>query len=126
LRPPPARAMHSTHMPTRVWDEYAALDLRERPVDPALKEVMRGSGRGYYRPPSLLGVWAFAPFMQNNAIGPEVCGKPSDPKLDFYSSPYVDRDGNPLANPPSCMPFDISVDGRLKLFRASMEDLLNP
>jgi hypothetical protein len=121
-----ARAMHSNHMPSRVWDEYAALDLRERPVDPALKEVMRGSGRGYYRPPSLLGVWAFAPFMQNNAIGPEVCGKPSDPKLDFYSSPYVDRDGNPLANPPSCMPFDISVDGRFKLFRASMEDLLNP
>ena len=28
------RALHSNHMPSRVWAEYAALTLRERPVDP--------------------------------------------------------------------------------------------
>jgi hypothetical protein len=121
-----ARAMHSNHMPSRIWDQYAARDLSQRPVDPALREVMKGSGRGYYRPPTLLSAWAYAPFMHNNAIGPEVCGKPSDPKLDFYSSPYVDRDGKPLANPPPCWPFDVSVEGRYRLFKTSMEDLLHP
>jgi hypothetical protein len=91
-----------------------------------LKETMKGGGRGYYRPPSLLSLWAYAPFMLNNAIGPEVCGKPSKPELDFYSSPYVDADGKPLANPPPCWPYDVSVEGRYKLFKASMNDLLFP
>ncbi len=64
--------------------------------------------------------------MHNNAIGPEICGKPSGRTLDFYSSPYVDANGKPLANPPPCSPFDPSVEGRYKLYKASMEDLLNP
>jgi hypothetical protein len=120
------RALHSNHMPSRIWDQYAALDLRERPVDPALNEVMKGSGRGYYRPPSLLSVWAYAPFTHNNGIGPEVCGKPSSKELDFYSPPYVDANDKPLANSPPCEPYDPSVEGRYKLFKASMDELLNP
>jgi hypothetical protein len=120
------RAMHSNHMPSRIWDQYASRTLHERPADPALKEVMKGSGRGYLRPASLLSVWAYAPFMHNNAIGPEVCGKPSAGDLDFYSSPYVDANNKPLANPPACVPFDPSVEGRYRLFKASMEELLNP
>ena len=47
-------------------------------------------GRGYYRNISLLNVWAHAPFMHNNAIGPEICGKPSNKDNDFYRAPYVD------------------------------------
>src|SRR6185503_9849430 len=70
------RALHSNHMPSRVWYEYASRTLHERAVDTGLKEIMKGSGRGYYRPPSLLSVWAHAPFMHNNAVGPELCGKP--------------------------------------------------
>jgi hypothetical protein len=120
------RAMHSNHMASRVWDQYAARDLHEQPADPALKEIMKGGGRGYYRPPSLLSVWAQAPFMHNNAMGPEVCGKPSSKELDFYSSPYVGADGKPLADAPNCIPFDPSVEGRYALFKASMEELLNP
>ena len=120
------RAMHSNHMPSRIWAEYAALDLRDRRVDPELREIMKGSGRGYYRPPSLLSVWAYAPFMHNNAIGPEVCGKPANKNNDFYSSPYVDQNDKPLANPPPCLPFDPSVEGRYQLFKLSMEQLLYP
>jgi hypothetical protein len=122
----PARALHSNHMQSRVWEQYAARDLFERPADPALKEIMKGGGRGYYRPASLLSVWAYAPFMHNNAIGPEICGKPSNSLIDFYYSPYVNQDGKPLSNPPSCWPFDPSVEGRWKLFKASMEELLYP
>jgi mono/diheme cytochrome c family protein len=121
-----ARALHSNHMASRVWDQYAARDLHERPADPKLMEIMKGGGRGYYRAPSLLSLWAYAPFMLNNGIGPEVCGKPSNPELDFYSSPYVGADGKPLANPPACWPYDVSVEGRYKLFKASMNELLFP
>ena len=64
--------------------------------------------------------------MHNNAIGPEVCGKPSRRELDFYSSPYVDQNDRPLADPPPCMPFDPSVEGRYQLYKDSMQDLLNP
>ncbi len=120
------RAMHSNHMPSRVWDQYASSTLHERAVDPALKEVMKGSGRGYYRPPTLLSLWTQAPFMHNNAMGPEVCGKPSRSDVDFYSSPYVDQNDSLIANPPPCVPYDPSVEGRYRLFKDSMRDLLHP
>jgi mono/diheme cytochrome c family protein len=121
-----ARALHSNHMATRVWDQYAARDLHERPPDPGLKEIMKGGGRGYYRPASLLSIWATAPFLHNDAVGPELCGTPSDAALDFYVSPYVERNGKPPADPPPCWPYDPSVEGRWRLYIASMEQLLNP
>src|ERR1043166_6254034 len=64
--------------------------------------------------------------MHNNAMGPEVCGKPADRSIDFYSPPYVDANDKPIADPPPCLPFDASVDGRYRLFKASMEELLYP
>ena len=121
-----ARSLHSNHLQGRVWAEYASLDTHRRPPDPERPEVMKGGGRGYYRNISLLSVWAHAPFMHNNAIGPEICGKPADAGLDFYSSPYVDADGRRLADPPDCWAFDPSVEGRYALYKASMADLLNP
>lgn len=121
-----ARALHSNHMRSRVWEQYASLTLHENPADPSLPEVMKGGGRGYYRNISLLSAWAHAPFLHNNAIGPEICGKPEDTALDFYVSPYVDAEGKPLANPPACWPYDPSVEGRYALYKASMENLLDP
>ncbi len=117
-----SRALHSNHMKGRVWEEYGSETLRAKPGDPNLKEPSDG-GRGYYRNISLLSLWAYAPFMHNNAIGPEVCGGGPD---EHYHSPYVDSSGKPLANPPPCWVFDPSVEGRYKLFKASMKALLNP
>ncbi|MEP6886722.1 MAG: cytochrome c [Nitrospirales bacterium] len=117
-----ARALHSNHMGGHVWEEYGSEDLRTKPVDPNIKGPADG-GRGYYRNISLLSVWAHAPFMHNNAIGPELCGGPQD---DHYHSPYVDRNDHPFANPPACRPFDPSVNGRYELYKASMKDLLYP
>jgi hypothetical protein len=122
----PARALHSNHMQSRVWAEYASLDAHERPADPLRPEVMKAGGRGYYRNVSLLSVWAHAPFMHNNAIGPEICGKPAQTALDFYASPYVDAEGRPRADAPDCWPFDPSIEGRYELYKASMRQLLNP
>ena len=120
----PARALHSNHMDGHVWGEYGSEDLRNKPVDPNIKEPAAG-GRGYYRNISLLSVWAHAPFMHNNAIGPELCGGPND---ELYNWPYADMEGKRLSKEtqPHCAPFDPSVEGRYKLFKDSMKDLLYP
>ena len=91
------RALHSNHMAGHVWQEYGSETLRARPPDPNIKEPHDG-GRGYYRNISLLSVWAHAPFMHNNAIGPELCGKPANKDNDFYRSPYVDAERQDAAS----------------------------
>jgi hypothetical protein len=120
------RALHSNHMTGHVWQEYGSETLRSRAPDANLKDPHDG-GRGYYRNISLLSAWAHAPFMHNNAIGPEICGKPKNPNNSFYRSPYVDRASKqPLAEAPACVEYDPSVDGRFKLFVASAKELLTP
>ena len=119
----PCRALHSNHMAGHIWQEYGSETYRARPAVAGLPGPS-GGGRGYYRNLSLVNVWAHAPFMHNNAVGPEICGRPKDAKNQFYRSPYVGADGKPLANAPACVAFDPSVDGRLKLYKASMEELL--
>jgi hypothetical protein len=121
-----SRALHSNHMKGHVWEEYASETRRAQAAPDGIAEPHDG-GRGYYRPVSLLSVWAYAPFMHNNAIGPEVCGAPSDPRMDFYSPPYViPGTWERMKNPPACWPYDPSVEGRYRLFKASMMELLNP
>lgn len=121
------RALHSNHMAGHVWQEYGSETLRARPPDPNVQEASDG-GRSYYRNISLLSLWAHAPFMHNNALGPELCGKPANPANEFYRSPYVASDKQPLpeGKAPACWAFDPSVEGRFKLYKASMQDLLNP
>ncbi|MBL8470172.1 MAG: cytochrome c [Rhodocyclaceae bacterium] len=121
------RALHSNHMAGHVWQEFGSESLRARPPDANLKEPADG-GRGYYRNISLLSLWAHAPFMHNNALGPELCGKPADAKNDFRRDRYVDADGQllPAQNQPACWPYDPSVEGRYKLYVESMRELLNP
>jgi hypothetical protein len=111
-------------MDGHIWAEYGSEDLRQRPIDPNIKEPADG-GRGYYRNISILSVWAHAPFMHNNAIGPELCGSQND---EFYNWPYVDQDDKQLPRDaqPRCLPFDPSVEGRYQLFKDSMKSLLYP
>ncbi len=117
------RALHSNHMAGHIWAEYGSETLRAKPPDPNIREPSDG-GRGYYRNISLLSLWAHAPFMHNNAIGPELCGGSED---EHYNAPYVDETNlTRLSDPPACWPFDPSVEGRFKLYKASMNDLLNP
>ena len=119
------RSLHSNHMKGHVWEEFASETYRSREPDANLAD-QTGGGRGYYRNVSLVDLWAHAPFLHNNAIGPELCGRPSDPNDEFYRSPYVDADGKRLANPPECFAYDPSVEGRYRLFLASVDELLNP
>ncbi|MCB1957335.1 MAG: cytochrome c [Rhodocyclaceae bacterium] len=124
------RALHANHMAGHVWQEYGSETLRAQPPDPNIAEPADG-GRGYYRNISLLNLWAHAPFMHNNAIGPEICGKPANAANDFYAMRprYVDGSNIRLLPPdkqPGCVPYDPSVRGRYALYKQSMEDLLYP
>ncbi|GAB4562536.1 MAG: hypothetical protein Tsb0020_10940 [Haliangiales bacterium] len=76
-----ARAMGRNAATGSVWQEYASVDYQtlppvEIPVfsgkGPAFKrdKTIEGpAGRGYYRTPSLWGIWTSAPLLHNNALG---------------------------------------------------------
>ena len=124
------RALHSNHMKGHVFSQYASETYQSRPSDPNAPNAT-GGGRGYYRNISLINLWAYAPFLHNNALGPEVCGKPAPPATDLYASSYVEKTADgyrrlPAGQAPACWPYDPSVEGRYALYKASMEELLNP
>lgn len=103
------RSLHSNHMRGHVWDEFSSETYKKSPTPPGIPELkgQEGGGRGYMRNVSLLSVWTQAPFLHNNAIGPELCNH------------VHEREG-------PCIEKDPSVEGRLKLFEDSMKQLLNP
>jgi hypothetical protein len=65
-----------------VWQEFANEDYHARPTVSGMLEPHDG-GRGYYRNVSLVNLWAHAPFLHNNSVGPELCGWGGD-----KSNPY--------------------------------------
>jgi len=105
------RAKHSNHLEGQVWSEFASEDRKKL-------------GTGYYRVPSLLNVWAFAPFMHNNGMGPEVCSRAESsphPEEKWYVSPYA---SGGTSNAPACVPYPVSVLERFDLFEKSLHELL--
>jgi hypothetical protein len=122
------RTLHSNHLTGHLFGEYGSDTLHAQPVvrDIAERDEFKDGGRGYYRNVSLVNLWATAPFMHNNAIGPELCGKPANAENDFTRARYVGADGKPLAQQPACVPFDPSVEGRFRLYKQSMRELLHP
>ena len=103
------RALHSNHMQGHIWEQFASENYKNAASPSGVPELagQAGGGRGYYRNISLLSVWAHAPFMHNNAIGPELC-------VATYAQKFP------------CVNVDTSVDGRLALYEASMHELLYP
>ncbi len=88
-----------------IWDNFSSDSYKSLPSvgsvtvydpftgDPTQYKMPAG-GRGFTRPPSLIGLWSTAPFLLNNSLGP------------FNQDP--------------------SVDGRMRVFQASIEQLLWP
>jgi len=62
--------------PIQVWDPFTG---EERPWE------VPGGGRGYYRPPSLVGVWMSAPFFHNNALGKHVHGVTTAERMEAFN-----------------------------------------
>ena len=130
------RSLHSNHVAGHVWEQFSSdtYKRRENVFTDARGNKISG-GRGYYRNISLLNVWAHAPFGHANAIGPELCGDVADRKNNFWRTTVETNAGGPAdqmnqvssATKYTCeAKFDPSVEGRLKLFEASLDEILTP
>jgi cytochrome c2 len=88
-----------------IWDNFSSQSYKDLPSVGSVQlrhplsgaeypYTLKDGGRGYTRPASLVSLWATAPFLQNNSVGP------------FDPSP--------------------SVEARMKVFQASIEQMLWP
>ena len=78
-----ARALASNAVEGHVWEQFSSRTYKQQPRVPATTlqypyldgEVISlefqppGGGRGYYRSPSLVSLWATAPYLHNNSLG---------------------------------------------------------
>ncbi|MCC2678453.1 MAG: hypothetical protein K0R29_1029 [Pseudobdellovibrio sp.] len=124
------RSLHSNHMSGRVWEGFSSDSYKALPA--ATTDRMgrpAGGGRGYYRNISLLSVWAHAPFMHNNSVGPEICGNVRSlpkPAQQVVKSTLDGKQLDPQKKNTCDIHFDPSVMGRLQLFEKSVDELLMP
>lgn len=83
----PARALQNNAIPGQIWDEFSSFKYKETPsvgefeaydpfADKTWKFKMPAGGPGFYRVPTLVAIWAGAPFLHNNGLG-EYNGDPS-------------------------------------------------
>lgn len=79
-----------------------------------------GGGRGYYRSPTLVNLWATAPYLHNNSVG-DYWVVQRDDKGKISSKKKWANDGNPPVDE-----IDVSLEGRLKMFDDGVEKLLWP
>lgn len=76
------RAAATNAMHGQVWEQFSSRSYKDQPAvgkirglynprDPRkpLEFELKGQGRGYYRTPSLVSIWATAPYFHNNALG---------------------------------------------------------
>jgi hypothetical protein len=87
------RAAATNALTGQVWEQFSSRTYKEQaavgelrglynPREPEkpLEFELEGGGRGYYRTPSLISIWATAPYFHNNALGtyvkdPSVAGR---------------------------------------------------
>ena len=97
--------------------------------DPNLKEMLKGGGRGYYRPPSLLerlGLRA-THAQQRDGSGAVRQAERSERSTSTRRPTWTARASRSPIRRPACRSTARSErDGRFKLFKDSMEELLNP
>jgi hypothetical protein len=95
-----ARAAGTNAMKGQVWEQFSSETYKQQPdigpirglynprdPDKPLEWDLKGGGRGYYRAPTLISIWATAPYLHNNALGmyvkdPSVNGR----MLAFYDA----------------------------------------
>ena len=75
-----ARSLGSNAVAGHMWEDYSSDTYKNLPAvqkitywNPFAQRDVKwqppGNGRGYYRPPPLIGIWATAPFLHNNTCG---------------------------------------------------------
>lgn len=107
------RAAATNATRNHIWDNFSSETYKRLPAIPAFevdnpysptgKSTINiplpgeETGPGYYRPPSLISLWTSAPYLHNNVVGPD---------------------------PMELTPDDVSVDARMKAFKAGIEQML--
>lgn len=94
-----ARAVASNAIRGHIWDNFSSETYKNlpevgairglyNPLDPSdpITFKVPGGGRGYYRTPSLVSVWATAPYFHNNSLGTFV----KDPSVSGRMAAYED------------------------------------
>jgi hypothetical protein len=125
-----------------IWDNFTSTSYKNlppvkelsvhHPVSGATMSLRPlGNGRGYLRPPSLISVWATAPFLANNSVGHEY---DEDTRLYPNVPDAASRYGNtnsysgaercPAASDDD--PYLPCVANRMKVFDRSIQQMLNP
>ena len=80
IRTNAGRSLGSNAVEGHMWEDFSSDTYKELPAvqkitswNPATQQEVSwqppGNGRGYYRPPPLIGIWATAPFLHNNTCG---------------------------------------------------------
>jgi len=80
-----ARAAATNAGTGQVWEQFSSRTYKEQPAIGKLRNLynprkpseplefeLKGGGRGYYRTPTLISMWATAPYLHNNALGTPV------------------------------------------------------
>lgn len=95
-----ARAVARNALRGHVWDNFSSETYKTLggvgsieiydPLadDPAKKNrpwQVPGDGRGYYRPPSLVSMWASAPYLHHNALGEHIHGVSVDDRMKAFN-----------------------------------------
>ena len=75
-----ARSLGSNAVAGHMWEDFSSDTYKNLPAvqkitywNPAAQKNIEwqppGNGRGYYRPPPIVGIWSTAPFLHNNTCG---------------------------------------------------------
>jgi hypothetical protein len=75
-----SRAMATNGLKGHMWEDFSSETYKNLPAvgkatfwnpfsQASFEWDAPGNGRGYYRPASLIGLWATAPFLHNNTVG---------------------------------------------------------
>ncbi len=94
-----ARAVASNATRDNIWDNFSSETYKQlpsvgrltnlyNPRDPTkpLTFELPGGGRGYYRTPSLVSIWATAPYLHNNSVGTFI----KDPSVQGRMTAFTD------------------------------------
>ena len=95
IRTNATRAVARNALDGHIWDNFSsetyktlppvgAIDVWDPFTGQSRKWTVPGDGRGYYRPPSLVSIWASAPFFHHNALGKHVHGVSVDERLAAF------------------------------------------
>jgi hypothetical protein len=157
-----ARALATNAIYGDVWEELSSREYKALrppapvtlhvpvfPADPRLPDLLKlpirvdfeppGGGRGYYRTPSLISMWATAPYLHNNSVGDYyVYVKQQDKDKEIKKRFWISTDGTMRRErrtdawqqrpDPTVVDYyiDTSVAGRVEMFEDGMDKLLNP